>query len=71
MAKELDSCPFCQSLDISLENFGVGRHRGFHGHCNDCGADGPIGDDSDEASDRWNTRYDKKKRGDGHGPRRG
>jgi Lar family restriction alleviation protein len=62
----LESCPFCQSDDIRIFDFGEGRANNFHAHCSECLADGPIRPTRHEASEAWNTRAPERKRGDGH-----
>ena len=49
MSEKLLPCPFCGSANTML----VETPRPWWVTCNDCGADGPTGDDCIE---RWNTR---------------
>ena len=66
LSKEMDSCPFCSSSNVSLEQFRASRRLEHNVHCNECQADGPVADTPEEAVELWNTRHDKKQRGDGH-----
>ncbi|RWC99810.1 MAG: hypothetical protein EOS58_31695 [Mesorhizobium sp.] len=63
---ESESCPFCRSLDNSVQRFGSGKAQMFHVNCHNCGADGPIADTSAEAERLWKTRPPEPQRGNGH-----
>lgn len=63
------SCPFCRSLDIAVRSFGTDKSKQFHVNCHNCGADGPLADNSTEAVALWNVRPNEPQRGDGTPPR--
>lgn len=48
---ELKPCPFCQSSDLNMH-----RALGYFWRCNDCLAEGPIGETQKEADELWNRR---------------
>lgn len=55
---DLDPCPFCGGIDISLRNdFLFPSGYWYDYMCNDCGAKGPTERDSEAALTAWNRRY--------------
>jgi len=46
-------CPFCgESRAVTIDWHGIG----FHGDCDQCGAEGPLGRTPLEAAQLWNRR---------------
>jgi hypothetical protein len=50
VSDKLLPCPFCNSLRVGLWT----SAEWWHGHCDECGANGPLGRSS--AIEKWNTR---------------
>jgi hypothetical protein len=57
------ACPFCKSTDPVFypndvapagRNMGTSGVDAFYGHCEGCGADGPVADSHFEAIEKWN-----------------
>lgn len=53
MSKNTKPCPFCGSDKIRLHSGPCANYV----YCENCLADGPFTEKSEEAWEKWNTRY--------------